>query len=421
MSISSADAWVAATAALCGVACGVPGVYLVLRRMSLLGDAISHAVLPGLAAAFILTGTRGLFPMLAGAMITGIATAAISSFISRHSKVPEDASLGVVFSSLFALGVIMITLAARDIDLDANCVLYGNIEFTPLDTVRLAGLALPRSFVTLACFAALNIALVSVFYKELKLFAFDGALATAMGFSAGIIHYALLCVVAATTVASFEAVGSVLVVAMLAAPGTAATLLSDKLSRILWIAALLAIAAALGGYALAVAFNTPVAAVISVVLGAQVALAVIFSPRDGLVIQLWRQTSLKLRIREEDLLGRLYRRQEGRTEIEPPALRGLISWLAFRRLRRKGFLDAPGTGLTPAGSRAGDRLIGSHRLWEIFLNQRLGLPPDHVHDPSERMEHFISPAMEQELRAEFDGIKDPQGREIPQPGHDRPT
>lgn len=419
---SSSDAWVMATAVVCAVACAIPGCFLVLRRLSMLGDAISHAVLPGLAMAFLITGTRDLWPMLIGAAAFGLLTAVVSSWLSRHARVPEDASMGVVFSSLFALGVLLITLGARSVDLDPGCVLYGLLEAAAIDTTTVFGFVLPRALVALSIVLVLNIALTVVFWKEIKLVCFDPALATAMGISAGLVHYGLMGAVATTTVASFESVGSILVVAMLVAPGATAHLLTDRLARMVPLAALLAASCAVIGHVLALYFDTNIAGMMSVVAGVQFAIAALLAPRYGIVPTALRRLSLSLKIEREDLLGDLFRASEasrlGTIQArERPALPPhWRSRLAHRQLRLRGLItvSASGPALTEAGAAEAARIIRSHRLWEAFLCERLNLATDHVHDPSERMEHHITPEMERSLRMEFARTQqDPQGKPIP--------
>ncbi|MFN7021259.1 MAG: iron chelate uptake ABC transporter family permease subunit [Phycisphaerales bacterium] len=277
------DYWIIATAVCCSIGCGVLGCFLVLRGMSLIGDAISHAILPGLAGAFLLTQSRSPVVMLAGALVVGVMTALLAGALSRRGRVKEDAALGVVFTTLFALGVLMITMAAGNVDLDPGCVLYGLIELVPFETVSVAGLEAPRSLIWLSVTLAVNLLLIVVFYKELKVVCFDPALATAMGLSAGIVNLGLLTAVAATCVASFEAVGSILVVAMLVAPGATAQLLTDRLSRMLWWSAAVAAVAATTGYAAAVWLNTSVAGMIATVSLAIFVLVVVASPTHGVV------------------------------------------------------------------------------------------------------------------------------------------
>jgi len=417
------DYWIMATGALCNVSCGLLGCYLVLRRMSLLGDAISHAVLPGLAAAFLLFHTRASVPMLLGAMAVGVLTAFLTSTLHRWGKVPEDASMGVVFTSLFAIGVILITRFASDVDLDPGCVLYGLIEFVPLDLVRVAGINIPRSTLFLGLVLLCNVVLITLFYKELKIVSFDPYLATTMGISATAVHYGLMAATAATTVASFEAAGSILVVAMLIAPGATAHLLTDRLSRMLVISAVVAGLAAVFGHLLAIYYDTSVAGMMSVVVGVEFVLAVFLAPRHGYVSKLLHRASLSLRIVREDVLGMLYRWQEAEThsalhrrDVLAALGGGVLSSVAVRSLIRAGQVRA-GRGdtlsLTEGGLGAARGLVRSHRLWESYLAKHLDLPLDHLHAPAERMEHFITPRIEAQLTEEIQSPSDPHGRRIP--------
>jgi len=421
----AADDWrIMATAACCSIACGTIGCFLVLRRMSLLGDAISHAILPGLAIAFILTGTREPLSMLAGALGAGVLTAVLASVVTRWGKVPEDASLGVVFSSFFAVGVILMTWAARQVDLDANCVLYGQLELVALDTVTVGGIAVPRAIGLLLAVLVVNLAVIGVFYKELKIVCFDPALATAMGISAAIVHYGLMVLVATTSVASFEAVGSILVVTMLVAPGAAASLLTDRLRTMLALSGLLALIAAVAGYLLAVAWDTSVAGMVSTTAGAIFVLSALFAPRHGVIGRAVMRAGLALRIAREDTLAQLYRRAEGLADsvtgkgvsrtlggIRQRLLVGVAQWSLVRRGLVEGRRSAP--RLTDAGRAEAARIVRSHRLWESYLAERLAVPPDHVHEPAERVEHFITPDIQEALEREAPSVSDPHGRPIP--------
>ncbi|MBM4109338.1 MAG: iron ABC transporter [Phycisphaerae bacterium] len=411
------DWWTIATAAVCSVACAIPGCFLVLRRQSLLGDAISHAILPGLAGAFLLTGSRDPWWMLLGAGAVGLATAALSGVLHRRGRVPPDAAMGVVFSVFFALGVVLISLAAARVDLDPGCVLYGTLEIVAFDTLSVAGVEVPRVLVTLSVVLLVNAALVAAFFKELKVASFDPALATAMGFSAGLIHYALMTATAATAVVSFEAVGSVLVVAMLVAPGATAHLLTDRLGRLVAIACLSAGLSAFVGYLVALGLNTSVAGSVATIAGGQFLLAVLLAPRHGVGARAVARRLLSLRIDREDVLGTLYRRHESGA-----ASGAELAWAipdprraarAVRALRRRGLLErADPLRLTPAGLDAARGVVRTHRLWETFLSRELGLPLDHLHEASHRAEHFISPEIQRRLSADSPDT-DPHGKRIP--------
>ncbi len=287
---TSLDTWITATGVLAAVACALPGCFLVLRRMSMMGDAISHAVLPGLAAAFLVTGSRASLPMFIGAVVCGIVTALGTEWVRRRGRVDHGAAMGVVFTSLFALGLVLIVRGADKVDLDPGCVLYGAIELTPLHTIAVAGLELPRAFVQLGVVALLNLAVIALFYKELKITSFDPEHADALGISSARMHELLMVLTAVTAVAAFESVGSILVVAMLIVPAATAHLLTDRLAGMLAAAAVIAALAAGGGHLAAITLpqligydDTNTAGMMAVVAGALLVGAIVFGPRRGLV------------------------------------------------------------------------------------------------------------------------------------------
>lgn len=290
------DGWIIVAGVLCAVASALLGPFLVLRRMSMMGDAISHAVLPGLAVAFILTDSRASLPMFVGAAIVGVLTAVFTEWVRGFGKVDEGASMGVVFTVLFAIGLLLVVQAADSVDLDPGCVLYGAIEMTPLDTMTLAGHEVPRVVVTLGSVCLLNLACVALFYKELKISSFDPALATTLGIRASVMHYLLMTLVAITAVASFESVGNILVVAMLVVPAATAYLLTDRLLVMIVLSVVLAIVAGIGGHLSAIAVpaafghqSTSTAGMMAVATGVLFGLAGIASPRHGLVGALRRR------------------------------------------------------------------------------------------------------------------------------------
>ncbi len=421
--------WTILIAAVGNVACALVGCYLVLRRLSLLGDAISHAVLPGIALAFLLTGQLTGLPIVLGAMVLGLVTTMLTELIHRVGDVPEDSSMGVVFTGLFAVGVLLISQAATHVDLDPGCVLYGLIELAPLDTVSILGREVPRALLTLVPVLVGTLAFIVLLWKELKLAAFDPGLATAMGIPAVVIHYLLMAWVAGVTVASFEAVGAILVVAMLIVPAATAHLLTDRLGWMMLVAAVVAVLASVLGYQGAVWFNTSIAGMMAVAAGGLFSLAVLFAPRHGLLARMLRTWRLGLRIAGEDVLGELYRRWEAvehgeavESGLSVTAARqragGWIGVLAVWSLRWQGLVEERAGLVFPTinGLKRGRFLVRSHRLWETLLDQHTPLPLDHLHDPAERMEHYISPELQAELEAALDQSEiDPHGRRIPPP------
>jgi ABC-type Mn2+/Zn2+ transport system permease subunit len=407
---------------VCNSACAIVGCYLVLRRMSLLGDAISHSVLPGLVIAFLLTERTYGVPMLLGAMALGMLTSFLTQSLHSLGKVSEDASMGVVFTSLFALGVVLIELKASGAHIDANCVLFGLMETAWLLTDPVLGWQVPRALISLGPMLVLVIVFVIVFWKELKIVSFDPQLAAAMGFRVALVHYLLMAVVAGVTVSAFESVGSILVVAMLVVPAATASLLTERLwSMMLW-AVLLGAVSAIFGYLGAMSLNTNVAGMTAVVAGLQFGGAVLLAPRTGLVSKWLRQWSLAVRISAEDVIGRLFRAEErpgsgSRAAAGPATLADrLIAWLARRQLLLHGYVHQAGRELelTEAGRAAARRIVRAHRLWESFLETHFDLPADHLHEPAERMEHFIDEELQAEIDAELSGrTVDPHGKKIP--------
>ncbi|QDU27635.1 Manganese transport system membrane protein MntB [Anatilimnocola aggregata] len=398
------------------VCCALVGTYLVLRRMSLLGDAISHAVLPGIALAVLFAGSVDGWPVLAGAMIFGVITAFTAQSLQGFGQVSEDSSLGVVYTSLFALGVIILQIWAPHGHLDVDCVLFGAIQNTGLyPPVPWLGIGWPPAVLKLLPVLGIVLALIIVGWKELQLVAFDPALARAMGLPARGIHLALMGVVAMVTVASFESVGSILVVPMLIAPAATARMLVDRLSTTLVVAAISAAFSAVFGYLAAHAFDTSVAGLMAAVAGLQLGLAVLFSPRHGVLSRWLRNLLLAVQIAAEDIIARLYREEERgvKATAETHSPGWLVALLAVIHARRQGWTSA-GPQLTTQGRQQAQSIVRAHRLWESYLATHFDLPRDHLHAPAERMEHFLDLELQKQLAAELVGRDlDPHGAPIP--------
>ncbi len=419
------DLWVVAVAALTNSACALVGCYLVLRRMSLLGDAISHAVLPGLVVAFVFSGSLNLWAMSLGALTVGLLTGALTQSLHRQADVPEDVSMGVVFTSLFALGVVLIKRYAHRVDLDPDCVLYGLLEYTAFNLVQWGGYEFPEALPRMGVVLLVNAVFIVLFWKELLISSFDPAGAETMGIRAGLMHYALLSLVALTTVASFEQVGSILVIAMLIVPGATAHLLTDRLGRMLAYSVMIATASAVLGHLLSVRLNTNTAGTMAVVVGGLYIAAALFSPRYGVLASLAANIADALRVVREDLLALLYRWEEigdkrplGAREAIQSLGGGWRAALARYLSVWRGEVCREGSALalTDRGRQRARALVRSHRLWESYLSAKLGLPADHVHEPAMRMEHYIAPELEAKLTAELSDVpQDPHGRPIPAP------
>ncbi len=273
-------------AVLIAVACSLPGAFLVLRRMAMLSDAISHAILPGLVVGFFVTQDLNSPLLLLGAALTGVLTVALVEGLEKSRLVREDAAIGLVFPALFSVGVVLIAQFAGDVHLDTDAVLLGELAFAPFDRLVAGGYDLgPRALWTAGALVVLNAAFVTVFFKELKLSTFDAGLAAAMGFLPGVLHYALMGLVSLSAVGAFDAVGSVLVVALFVGPPAAAHLLTDRLHTMIAVSAALGAGCAIAGYWLARAFDASIAGAMATVVGVVFGLVFLFAPQHGKLSQ----------------------------------------------------------------------------------------------------------------------------------------
>lgn len=287
------DFWIILTGALVASACGFLGCFLILRKMAMVGDAISHAVLPGIVLAFLFSGERSEIPMLIGAALFGlICTVIIESL--RKWGVQMDAAISVSFTTLFAIGVILVSIFTRQVDLDLDCVLYGEIAYVAWDTIEIFGYHLgPKAVWMVGTVFSISLIFVSLFYKQFKICAFDPALAAAIGIPVAFFHYTLMGLVSLTTVASFESVGAILVVAMLIIPAATAYLLTDRLGTMLVLSIVTGIISAIGGYMIAFYIDASIAGSMTVMAGILFGLAFCFSPKHGLITRWWIRRQLQ--------------------------------------------------------------------------------------------------------------------------------
>ena len=412
-------AWAMATAALVAAACGLVGTLLVVRRMSLVGDAISHAVLPGIVVAVFAGGRPGGPLVLGAAVATALATVWLTQRLTTVGRLAEDASAGVVFTTLFACGVLLVTAFASRIDLDPGCILHGVLELVPFDTVPVAGIEVPRGFLTAVGVCA-GLALAAAATWKLQVFtAFDPEAASAAGIPVGGVTTGLMAATALATVASFEVVGAILVVALLVVPAATAELLTHRLHRMAVLAAMLGASAAVLGYLAAWRLDTSAAGMIAVVLGLQYAAAIFVAPEDGLLTRGARRLGLAWRVACEDRLAACGRAEESRglgeqrpaTAATPFAAPFVDIWLAATGRIVRG---PAGWILTARGRDQADMVVRSHRLWESWLGHHAELPTDHLHPPAEWIEHHLGAEARRRIAAEVGSrSSDPHGRPIP--------
>lgn len=287
------DFYIILTASLVASSCALLGCFLILRKMAMVGDAISHAVLPGIVIAFLLSGSRDSVTMLIGAGLIGIFTTFLIEFFHKKAKLQTDAAIGVTFTWLFAIGVVLISQYGSKVDLDQDCVLYGEIAYVPLDVILSAsGINFgPKAIYIMGLVLVLIIIFIVTGYKELFLTTFDPAYASAIGISTALWHYLLMGAVSVTTVASFESVGAILVVALLIGPAATAYLLTDNFKWMLILACAAGILASVTGYYFAYWLDGSIAGAIAAMSGLIFGITMIFSPLHGLLFKKLRQTA----------------------------------------------------------------------------------------------------------------------------------
>lgn len=286
--------WIILTGSLVAAGSGLLGCFLILRKMAMVGDAISHAVLPGIVLAYLISGERAGFIPLLGAALLGLFAAVMIEWLYRKARMQSDASIGITFTWLFAIGVIMISAFSGSVDLDQDCVLYGEIAYVPIDRwITESGADWgPRTVWILSAVLILIAAFIRMGYKGLFLTTFDPAYASAIGVSTAFWHYSLMGGVSLSTVVSFESVGAILVVAFLVVPPATAYLLTDKLPRMLLITVVLGIVSSAGGYFLASYSDGSIAGAMSIVAGFLFLLAFLFSPSRGVVLRRFKRGDL---------------------------------------------------------------------------------------------------------------------------------
>jgi manganese/zinc/iron transport system permease protein len=357
-------------AVVVAVACALPGCFLVLRRMALLSDAISHSILLGIVLAFFWVQDLASPVLIVAAAATGVLTVALVEALHATRRVKEDAAIALVFPALFSIAVLLIARHAGDVHLDVDAVLLGEIAFAPLRRLAWNGLDLgPRSLWVMGVILLLNAAFLAIVYKEMKLTTFDAGLAAALGFSPVLLQYAFMSVVSVTAVGAFDAVGSILVVALMIAPPATARLLTPRLPLLLLLSALIATASALLGFHVALWLDASIAGCMAVATGVLFFLALLLAPGRGAVARILlrhRQkvefAGLMLTIHLLNHEGTPRAREENRLGHLPEHLRWSDDFAlrVARHAEREGLvIRGPGDRLelTPLGREAARHLM----------------------------------------------------------------
>jgi ABC-type Mn2+/Zn2+ transport system permease subunit/Mn-dependent DtxR family transcriptional regulator len=406
---------------LLGICCGLLGSFIVVRKMALMGDALSHAVLPGVAIGFLWSMSKNPFAIFVGATIAGLLGTMTVGAIKQTTRLKEDTILGLVLAAFFAVGICLVTMIQR--------LPTGNKSGIDKFLFGQAAAIGERDVLLMAIVTAITIFLITILYKEFLVTSFDPGFARSIGWPVQILHYTLMLLLAFSVVIALQAVGVVLVSAMLITPAAAAYLLTDRMSRMLILAAVFGMAAGAGGSFFS--FLRPsLPTGPFMVLGASsvFGLAFLFSPKHGVVIRWFMHRSRVARVGRENTLKSIYHVLEARDFIGEGVE---LTELAQRRretveearaqatqLAAHGFATLSGEEktiyLTPEGWQRACSIVRNHRLWELYLTNEAQVAADHVHEDAEKIEHVLGDEAIRKIERTLSyARKDPHGKLIP--------
>lgn len=411
--------YVVAGSVLLTASSAIVGSFTFLNKRSLVGDAIAHAVLPGICLGFLLSGTKNPFFLISGAFITGWISLVAVDYITRRTRIKEDTAIGLVLSVFFGLGVVLLTVIQNS----------GNASQSGLDHFLFgkAAALIGRDLYIFAGVAVLLLVAVFLLFKEFTLLAFDKDFAQAIGLPVKKIQLVLTSLIVLAVVIGIQAVGVVLMAAILITPAAAARFWTDNI-RIMFVLASLfgALSGLAGAYISYVAPAMPTGPWIVIVISTVAFISFFFAPKRGVFSRLLKQSRIRKTINDENVLKALYHLgEESRNFYLQRSVDEIIRRRKFerdnliavlKRLRDQGYLEQTGNlwGLTEAGKDRGQRVVKMHRLWELYLTTHLHIAPDHVHDDADTIEHLLTPELEAELERVLDyPTKDPHKSEIP--------
>lgn len=334
--MTSAQFEIQLIASLVAIACAIPGTFLVLRKMAMISDAISHSILPGIVVGFFITQNLNSPLLILLAALTGVLTVVVVEKIQNTKLVKEDTAIGLVFPALFSIGVIMIAKYANDVHLDVDAVLLGELAFSPFDRIYFGETDMgPRSLWVIGIILIITLTLLFLFFKELKISTFDAGIATSLGFSPAIIHYGLMSVASVTSVGAFDAVGAILVVALMIAPPASAYLLTTDLKKMISLACFFGVLSAISGYWIANILDASIAGSIATMLGIVFLIVYLFAPSKGLIAVLYRERQQQIEV----LLITFLLHLKNHSEVEERHVSHLNTHINWQKVRSKTILN----------------------------------------------------------------------------------
>ncbi len=394
-----------------GLSCGILGAFLVLRNMSMIGDALSHAILPGIVLAFFVFGPENTWGFFLGAVVAGWLSSFLITWIQSKLPTKNDAAIGIVFTCMFSLGVIGISYlsSSQHVHIDLKDYLFGNVLGVSDDDLMI-------SFsVTLIVIAG-----VLIFYRSLFITTFQEVVARTMGVKVEQVHYMLMLLLSFAVVSALQTVGVILVVAMLITPASTALLFFKRLNQVIICAACLGVGIAIGGFFISYAYNFPPGPSMAVLATLIYVLAIIFSPDSGLVSKYLQRRKEHLKILQEDVMKCIYMLNTRKMEVSSLNIQerlGISSLSLKQTLNKLGArqMITPSTlTLSAKGIKRAEQLIRAHRLWESYMVTKMGMDSNQIHEEAERLEHHLSDEMLNEVAADLNYPEtDPHGSPIP--------
>lgn len=406
---------------LLGITCGMLGSFIVVRKMALVGDTLSHAVLPGVAMGFMWNMTKSPVAIFIGATIAGLIGTGLVHLIKQTTRLKEDTALGMVLAAFFAVGICMITMIQQ--------LPTGNVSGIDKFLFGQAAAISKEDLILMAAVTVLSLSIIGVFYKEFLVSSFDAGFARVAGFPVQVLHYTLMLLLAFAVVISLQAVGVVLVSAMLITPAAAAYLLTDRMHKMIWLAAGFGmLAGVVGAFSSFLGPSLPTGPFMVLGASAVFAGAFFFGPKHGVLTRWWQQRSRAKRMHRENTLKSIYHVLENRAfagenvSLDELKMRRSESFEESEQRARE--LAAYGLAtfdshkkeihLTPDGWQRACEIVRNHRLWELYLTNAAQIAADHVHEDAEKIEHVLGDDVVRQIEKRLNfATKDPHGRDIP--------
>jgi len=379
---------------LIGMSGGLLGTYAVLRKRSLLGDALAHSALPGVVIAFLITGSKDIVPLLIGATATGVVGVLVIQLIVNRTRIKPDAAIGMVLSVFFGIGIVFLTYAQQ--------TAAGNQSGLDKFLFGQAAAIVPRDVQVMLVITVVIVAMLLLFYKEFKMMIFDYDYCRSIGFPAARIDLLLMALIVLTVMNGLQAVGVILIAAMLITPAAAARFWSDKLHIVLVLAMIAGILSGISGtYVSAAAPRIPTGPVMVLTATGIFTISAVVAPRKGLIARLVRQYNNRRRQHMQHILRAYYEIREQHAYPQKISITELANYLgvferrlrpALRALQKKNWITLRdrNISLNEKGEEQALHIIKSHRLWEHYLLNRHILQKDHVHAPADNIEHILT-------------------------------